>query len=47
MTVIVDGILKRFLDVIKAKEPKYEDNLSIIQDALMKGLGIVKTEVDK
>jgi len=47
VTVIVDGILKQFLDVIKAKEPKYEDNLSVIQDALMKGLEIVKTEVDK
>jgi len=46
ITVIVDGILKQFLDVLKTKEPKYKNNLDIIQDALMKGLEKVKTEVE-
>ena len=47
ITIVVDGMLKQFLEVIKAKESKYENNLGIIQDALMKGLEIVKMEVDK
>lgn len=47
ITVVVDGMLKQFLEVIRNKEPNYENNLSVIQDALMKGLEIVKTEVDK
>jgi hypothetical protein len=46
VTIIVDGILKQFLEVIKDKDPKYETNLSVIQDALMKGLEIVKKEVE-
>lgn len=47
ITIIVDGILQQFLEVIKAKDSKYENNLSIIQDALMKGLEIVKADVDE
>ena len=39
-------MLAKFFDVIKAKNPKYKNNLSIIQDAIMKGLEIVKDEVD-
>ena len=38
ITVIVDGIFKEFLDVIKMKQPNYKNNVSILQDALMKGL---------
>ena len=47
ITIMVDGILKQFLEVIKAKEPNYENDLSVIQDALMKGLEVIKSEVDK
>lgn len=47
ITIFVDGILQQFLEVIKAKDSKYENNLSIIQDALLKGLEIVKIDVDK
>ena len=47
ITIIIDGILKQFLEVIKTKEPKYGNNIDIIKDALMKGLEIVKNEVDK
>jgi len=46
VTIIVDGILKQFLDAVKTKQPKYENNLDIIQDALMKGLEKIKTEVE-
>lgn len=45
ITVIVDGVLKQFLDVIKSKEPKYENNLALIQDALMKGLEVIKSDI--
>ena len=38
ITVIVDGIFKEFLDVIKMKQPNYKNNVSVLQDALMKGL---------
>jgi hypothetical protein len=41
----VDGILEQFLGVIKAKESTYENNLQVIQDALMKGLEQIKNEV--
>lgn len=45
ITVIVDGVLKQFLNVIKSKEPKYENNLALIQDALMKGLEVIKSDI--
>jgi len=45
ITIIVDGILEQFLGVIKDKESSYENNLQIIQDALMKGLEQIKNEV--
>ncbi len=38
ITVIVDGIFKEFLDVIKMKQLNYKNNVSVLQDALMKGL---------
>jgi hypothetical protein len=47
ITLIVEGILKQFLEVIKDKDPRYETNLRVIQDALMKGLEIIKKEVDE
>ena len=46
VTIIVDGMLKQFLDIIRAKNPEYENNLSVIQDALMKGLNTIKSEID-
>ena len=45
ITIIVDGILEQFLGVIKAKESTYENNLQVIQDALIKGLEQIKNEV--
>ena len=44
ITIIIDGVLKQFLDIIKTNKPEYENNLSLIQDALMKGLNIIKDE---
>ena len=42
VTIMVDGILKEFLEIIKIRNPQYESNVSIIQDALMKGLESIK-----
>jgi hypothetical protein len=45
ITVMVDGILKQFLDIIRQKSPKYTTNLSVVQDALMRGLELLKNEI--
>ena len=37
VTIIVDGMLKEFLNIIKLEKPEYETNTSIIHDALMRG----------
>ena len=45
ITLIIDGALKQFLDIIKSKEPRYENNLAVIQEALMKGLESIKSDI--
>lgn len=45
VTIMVDGVLKEFLDIIKAQKPQYENNVSVIQDALMKGLESIKNSI--
>lgn len=42
ITIMIDGILREFLDIIKIQKPQYEDNIDIIQSALMKGLENIK-----
>lgn len=42
ITIMIDGILKEILNIIKREKPEYENNVSIIQDALMKGLEEIK-----
>lgn len=42
VTIMVDGVFKDFLNLIKMKNPQYENNVNIIQDALMKGLESIK-----
>ncbi len=42
ITIIVDGILKEFFDIIKLEKKEYTNNVSIVQDALMKGLEEIK-----
>ena len=42
VTIMIDGVFKAFLDLIKKKNPQYESNVNIIQDALMKGLETIK-----
>lgn len=45
VTIMVDGVFKEFLDIIKHQKPQYENNVSLIQDALMKGLESIKNSV--
>lgn len=42
ITIIVDGIIKEFFEIIKQEKKQYVDNVNIVQDALMKGLEEIK-----
>ena len=45
VTIIVDGILKNFFDALKENNPKYIDNVTIVHEAFMKGLEMLKNEL--
>lgn len=45
ITIMVDGVFKEFLDVIKAQKPQYKTNANLIQDALMKGLESIRESI--
>lgn len=45
ITIMVDGILREFFDILKERNHKYDDNVSIVQDALMKGLERLKNDL--
>lgn len=45
ITIIVDGMLKQTLDIIKMKQPNYENNVSILQEAFMRGLEEIRKEL--
>lgn len=47
VTIMVDGILKEFVNIVKSKDSKYETTIDIIQDALMRGLEDIKEKVSK
>jgi len=42
VTVVVDGMLKMILDIIKTQKPEYKNNVEILHDALVKGLEEIK-----
>ena len=42
ITIMVDGVIKEFFDIIKREKKEYTDNVSIVKDALMKGLEDIK-----
>ena len=46
ITIIIDGMLKQFLEIIKEKRPNYESNIEIMQSAIMKGVEMIKDEID-
>lgn len=45
ITIMVDGMFKEVLNVIRTENPQYENNVSLIQDALMKGLEAIKNNI--
>ena len=45
ITIMVDGMFKDFLDIVKSKSNQYDNNVVLIQDALMKGLDITKNNI--
>lgn len=45
ITIIVDGVLKDLLDIIKKELPLYDDNVTIVRDALFKGLEVIKNSI--
>jgi len=44
ITIMVDGILKEFVNIVKVKDSKYETTIDVIQDALMRGLEDIKKD---
>ena len=47
VTIMVDGVLKEFINIIQSKDSKYRSSVDVIQDALMKGLEEMKKDVSK
>lgn len=45
ITIMVDGMFKEALNIIRTENPQYENNVSLIQDALMKGLEAIKNNI--
>lgn len=42
VTIIVDGMLKQILEIIREEGKYYDNNVSIIGDALLKGLDDIR-----
>ncbi|WP_430597816.1 hypothetical protein [Enterococcus sp. AZ177] len=47
ITIMIDGVLKEFVNVIKSKDSKYHTTVDVIQDALMRGLEEIKNDYSK
>lgn len=45
ITIMVDGAIKELFEIIKREKVEYENNVSIVQDALMKGLEQIKNTI--
>lgn len=45
ITIMVDGAIKELFEIIKREKVEYESNVSIVQDALMKGLEQIKNTI--
>lgn len=44
VTIIIDGFFKEVVNVLRHKNPHYQTNLELINDALMKGLAVIRDE---
>lgn len=45
ITIMVDGALKEFFDIIKREKREYSSSAAIIQDALLRGLEQIKNSI--
>ncbi|MFI3202340.1 MAG: hypothetical protein R3Y54_12620 [Eubacteriales bacterium] len=45
VTIMVDGMLKEMLNIIQHNNSEYKDNVSIVKDALLKGLQLITEEL--
>lgn len=45
ITIMVDGAIKELFEIIEREKIEYESNVSIVQDALMKGLEQIKNTI--
>ena len=45
ITIMVDGAIKELFDIIKREKKEYSNIVSIVQDALMKGLEEIKNTI--
>ena len=45
INIMVDGVIKELFDIIKREKKEYSNNVSIVQDALMKGLEEIKNTI--
>lgn len=47
ITIMVDGMLKEFVNIVRAKDSNYQTTVDVIQDALMRGLEDIKKDFSK
>lgn len=45
ITIMVDGVIKELFEIIKREKVEYKNNVSIVQDALIKGLEEIKNSL--
>ena len=45
ITIMVDGALKEFFDIIKREKHEYSSSAAIVQDALMRGLEQIRKSI--
>lgn len=45
ITIMVDGVFKEVLDIIKAQNSQYKSNVHLIHDALIKGLESIRKSI--
>ena len=45
INIMVDSVIKELFDIIKREKKEYSNNVSIVQDALMKGLEEIKNTI--
>ena len=45
ITVMVDGALKAFFEILKNERDEYTSNADIVQDALIRGLEQIKNSI--